>query len=82
MLVFNVIKEKLYNPQTGFYTAYGIEATAEDTEKRLMFISDVFLYENEAEKFSELLNQYQPELLHLEELCVAAIEDHGNIFGF
>lgn len=81
-MVFKVIKEKLYNPHTGFYTAYGIEAKAEDTEKRLAFISDVFLCENEAKDFSELLNYYQPELVHLEELCIAAIEDPGNIFCF
>lgn len=73
-MIFKVKKEKLYNPEIGFYTAYGIEAIDEDSKNILAYVSDVFLYENKAREFAELLNRCQADVIHLEELCIDAVD--------
>lgn len=73
-MIFRVIKEKLYNPEIGFYTAYGIEAIDENSEKVIAVVSDVFLYEDEAQDFAKLLNDCEADVVHLGELCMDAIE--------
>lgn len=74
LLIFRMIKEELYNFEIGFYTAYGIEVLDENSYQREDFVSDLFLYEDEAEEFVNLLNECQPELVHFKELCFNAIE--------
>lgn len=73
-MIFTVIKEKLYNPEIGFYTAYGIEAVDESTQNIMASVSDVFLHEDKAQDFARLLTECGAEAVHLEELCMNAIE--------
>lgn len=73
-MFFKVIKEKLYNPEIGFYISFGIEAVDEDSENTVTSVSDVFLYEDKAREFAGLLNECKADAVHLQELCEAEIE--------
>lgn len=73
-LFYKFCEEELYNPETGFYTAYGIEAIDLYTGAVLKKESDLFLDIEKAEVFTKLLNECNAELVHFEELCQSAIE--------
>lgn len=73
-MIYKFCEEKLYNPEIGFYISYGIEAKASLRGATIKRVSDLFLEKAEAQKFAELLNECEAELVHFEELCQSAIE--------
>jgi len=74
LFIFRVREEILHSPDTGEYKAFGVEAFDKTDEKLVAFVSDVFLCEDEASAFVNRLNECQPELVHLTELCIDAIQ--------
>lgn len=77
---FKVKEENLYHPEIGFYTSFGVEVYSEDFKTLLGFVSDVFTDKAKAEHFADLLNECQPEPLHLEELCADFVEQEWVYF--
>ena len=74
LYIFRVKEAKLQSPEMGAYKAFGVEVLEEKTERILEQVSDVFLCEEEASDFVDMLNECQPELVHLTELCMDAIQ--------
>ncbi len=70
MYIFKAKTEVYYNSEIGFYASCAVEVYEEGTDVCIYCIRDVFANENDAKDFVELMNVCQPELIHLEELCV------------
>ena len=70
LYIFKAKTEVYYNSEIGFYTSCGVEVFDELSDKSIYYIRDVFANENLAREFIELMNIHQPELVHLEELCM------------
>lgn len=74
LYIYRIKKETNQNSEIGNYTSYGIEAYQEHSLTPVSYIPDVFAdYEN-AQKFIDLLNEYQAQPVHLEELCIDFIQ--------
>ena len=73
MIVYQILQETLWNPETGTYTAYAVCAYERQNENSVLrsYTSDVFLNKEEAEAFVNLCNQLHLSLIHLSD----AIED-------
>lgn len=70
MYIFKTKTEVYYNSEIGFYTSCAVEVYEEHSDRCIFCLQDVFANENVAREFVELINRYQPELVHLEELCM------------
>lgn len=75
MITFQIKEEKLYHPEIGYYTAYGISALRvfEDREELIEHVSDVFLEKEEAENFVRLCNESPPDMIHFLDVIEDAI---------
>ena len=70
LYIFKWKTEVYYNSEIGFYTSCAVEVFDKLSDKCIYSIRDVFANENLAKEFIELMNICQPELVHLEELCM------------
>ena len=73
MIVYQILQETLWNPESGTYTAYAVCAYEVQNETSVLrsYTSDVFLNKEEAETFVTLCNRLHLSLIHLPD----AIED-------
>lgn len=70
MYIFRIKKDNFYHPEVGSYFSYSVEVFIENKTDRLCYIPDVFADVKKAQEFADICNQYQPEPVHLEELCI------------
>lgn len=73
MYIYRAKEEQYHNPEIGFYTAYCVEVLNVSGE-RILNIPDVFIDFVQADEFINLCNLYQPEPIHMEELCIDFIQ--------
>ena len=69
MYIFKSKTESYYSAELGSYNSCAIEVY-DISEKRVLYIPDVFVNKERAEEVVEMMNICQPELVHIEELCV------------
>lgn len=66
MITYKVQEEHLFKPETGSYTSYGILAYEDSSDKVVCRISDIFLDRKLAEKYTQLFNTMNLEIVHLQ----------------
>ena len=67
MVQYQIFQERLLSDEIGTYTAFGIRAERADRTE-VCRISDVFLPEQQAAVFVELLNRHQLSPIHLRDV--------------
>lgn len=77
MYLYNFVKENLKSEEVGEYTAYGIEISClnGDKRERVRYICDVFTNEQEASRFVEKCNRLGLSPIHIDE----AVEDYIGV---
>lgn len=75
MITYCVEEEKLYHPDIGFYTAFGIAVhhITDDAQKLIEFVSDAFLEKQSAENFVRLCNDLHLDVVHLQDAITDTI---------
>ena len=70
MYRYLIIEEKLFSNDIGSYTSFGIQTQElyENTWADTIIVSDVSVNRLDVEKLCEILNQYQPDFIHLFEI--------------
>lgn len=66
MITYKVQEEHLVNPEIGSYTSYGILAYDDCSNRVLCEISDIFLDRKSAEKYTQLFNKMNLDIVHLQ----------------
>lgn len=65
MIIYKPVKQILNCEYIGTYTTYGVSAVDTTANKEVALISDVFLYEKQADDFTRLCNKNKLDLIHL-----------------
>lgn len=73
MYIFKSKKENYYHPEIGSYTSYAIEVYSVLSSELVFRISDAFPSLEKAKTFVAFCNEYQPEPVHLTEICIEFI---------
>ncbi|MBQ2825386.1 MAG: hypothetical protein IJF19_03830 [Clostridia bacterium] len=73
MYIFKSKKENYYNPEIGRYTSYAIEVYSTLSSEPVFRICDAFPNLEKAKSFVAFCNKYQPEPVHLTEICIEFI---------
>ncbi len=73
MYIFKSKKENYYNPEIGSYTSYAIEVYSALSLELVFRISDAFPNPEKAKNFVAFCSKYQPEPVHLTEICIEFI---------
>ena len=63
--IYETVTERLFHPDIGYYTAYGIVARHPQSGRVLEVIKDVSTSKEEISEFIERLNSGELELIHL-----------------
>lgn len=84
MIVYQILQETLWNPETGTYTAYAVCAYERKNGDDVLcsYTSDVFLNKEEAEAFVTLCNRLHLSLIHLPDAIEDALAGAYSDFHF
>ena len=80
MITYEIFEESFSAPETGCYTAYGIAAVDSKNGNAIEKVSDVFLNQENAIHFANMLNEEKLEPVHLKSVIDDALIEGGDFY--